>query len=516
MESVKIQVVVVGGGPAGMCAAIAAAEQGADVLIIDENDRLGGQLFKQIHKFFGASEHYAGVRGMDIAKRLWQKLQEAGVEIWLKSQVYGVFENRRLGIIHEGRHVTAEAECIILACGGMEKSAAFPGSTLPGVMGAGAAQTMTNIHRVRPGRQAVIVGSGNVGLITAYHLLQAGMHIQMVVEAASQIKGYEVHADKIRRAGVPICVGCTVVEAYGQEGLRAVAVASVDERGKEIPETRTVIDADVLCLAVGLTPMAELAWQAGCEFDYCTSLGGYVPRLSENMQTTAPGIFAAGDMAGIEEASIAMEEGTMAGIGAAVFLGHVSLESMRNKIEQTKRSLELLRMGKLQNENTERLGFGPECGGIWRTREHPVAVIRCFQEIPCNPCEQICPQRAIIIGEIVRRPLLDTDKCIGCGLCVAKCPGLAIMVISHDIKMRRAILELPYEYYPYPESGDRVNAVGRDGQFVCEAVVKKVKQREDFDGTLLISIEIPIGLSAQVRSIEYPQKRNNPEGWYDR
>lgn len=506
MKSVKKQVVVVGAGPAGMCAAIAAAEKGAEVLIADENDRPGGQLFKQIHKFFGASDHYAGVRGIEIGKRLLKKLQDTGAEIWLQSEVYGIFKNRRLGMIHKGGHITAEAERIILACGGMEKAAAFPGSTLPGVMGAGAAQTMTNIYRVRPGRRAVIMGSGNVGLITAYHLLQAGVQIQAVVEAAPQIKGYEVHAAKLRRAGVPIRTGSTVVEAYGAEGLEAVAIASVDQNRREIPGTRSVMDADVLCLAVGLTPMTELAWQVGCKLDYNASLGGYVPKLDKNMETTVRGIFAAGDITGIEEASIAMEEGTLAGIAAAVSLGCVSEKEVQEEREQIGRRLELLRIGSGRKGDQKKQVSSPDRGKIRGKLERPIAVIECFQEIPCNPCEQVCPQGAITVGDITRRPSLDPDKCIGCGLCAAKCPGLAITIISHDFKRQRAVVEIPYEYAPVPEEGTRVDAVGRDGRYLCEAVVKRVRQREGFDRTLLVSLEIPIDLSGKVRGIAYPYR----------
>ena len=159
-------VVVAGAGPAGLAAAIEAARRGARTLVVDENGKPGGQLFKQIHKFFGSHEHRAGVRGYDIGKQLLEDAAGAGVTVWLDSVIHGLFENR-VAVLQAGRQITVEAGRIILATGASENAVAFPGSTLPGVMGAGAIQTMINVHRVLPGKRIVMLGSGNVGLIVS-------------------------------------------------------------------------------------------------------------------------------------------------------------------------------------------------------------------------------------------------------------------------------------------------------------------------------------------------------------
>lgn len=319
-ENKRFDIVVVGAGPAGLAAAIEAARRGAKTLVIDENNRPGGQLFKQIHKFFGSHEHRAGVRGYEIGRQLLEDAAGAGVVVWLDSVVYGLFEDR-VAILHAGQQVTVEAGRTILATGASENAVAFPGSTLPGVMGAGAIQTMINVHRVLPGKRFVMLGSGNVGLIVSYQLLQAGADVLALVEALPSIGGYGVHAAKIRRAGVPILVGTTISRAVGRGRVEGVELADIGADGKIITGSERMLAADTVGLAVGLTPLTELAWMSGCAFVFSPRLGGHVPLHDENMRTNIESLFVAGDITGVEEASTAMEEGRLAGIAAAESLG---------------------------------------------------------------------------------------------------------------------------------------------------------------------------------------------------
>lgn len=344
----QVEIAVVGGGAAGLSAAIEAARAGSQVLLIDENERPGGQLFKQIHKFFGSEAHRAGVRGFRIGEELLVQAEEVGVETLLSTVAYGIFfedGNKKLGLIHQERAELLQAQIIILATGASENALAFPGWTLPGVMGAGAAQTLINIHRVLPGQRVLMVGAGNVGLIVAYQLLQAGAEVAAIVEAMPKIGGYGVHASKIRRAGVPILTGHTILRAEGKEGVERAVVAAVDENWQPIPGTERTFEVDTICLAVGLSPLAELAWMAGCRFAYLPELGGFVPLHNEDMESTLPGVYVAGDMAGIEEASIAMEEGRLAGIAAAQALGHIPQEEAERRKAQVRRRLADLRLG---------------------------------------------------------------------------------------------------------------------------------------------------------------------------
>ena len=315
------QVAIVGAGPAGLSAAAVLARCGARVTAYDENDRPGGQLFKQIHKFFGSGHHGAGVRGVELGRQLLAECEAAGVEICLSHTVYGIFPGGRLGVTHAGYSRIIRAEKILIATGATEKALAFPGWDLPGVMGAGAAQTMVNLNRVLPGRRIIMVGSGNVGLVVGFQLLQAGAHLAAVVEAKSQISGYAVHANKLMRAGVPILTGHTVLEARGRDSVEEVTIGRVDERYRHIPGTERTIEADTVCLAVGLTPSIELLRMANVGLTHLPPMGGYLPLHSGTLCTTNPDIYVAGDVAGIEEASTAMEEGRLAGTAIAAALG---------------------------------------------------------------------------------------------------------------------------------------------------------------------------------------------------
>ena len=329
MKTIEREIVVIGAGPAGLCAAIEAARAGAQVMLVDENSRLGGQLFKQIHKFFGSAEHMAGTRGYEIAGSLARQAADAGVEFWPDTVAYGIFKEG-VGLVRGEQGYIVKAGKTIVAAGGSEDPVAFPGSTLPGVMTAGAAQTLVNVHRVLPGRRIVILGSGNVGLILAYQLLQAGADVAAVIERAERIGGYGVHAAKIRRAGVPILTGSTVVAAEGTESLERLHVASVAADGSVVPGSEQTIEADTLCLAVGMSPLTELRWQAGADFDYIAELGGFVPLHDSRMESAVPGLYVAGDVTGVEEAPIAMEEGRLAGISAAEACGRLESAAAEN------------------------------------------------------------------------------------------------------------------------------------------------------------------------------------------
>ena len=345
MREIVTDVAIIGAGSAGLSAAYQAATAGADVLVIDENARPGGQLFKQIHKFFGSKAHQAGTRGFVIGEQLLEKVEKSGAKVMLDSLVYGLLPDKSMGVISNGVNYSVKAKKIIIASGAKENYMAFPGSTLPGVMGAGAAQTMINVNRVLPGERILMVGSGNVGLIVSYQLMQAGAEVVGIVEGAPKIGGYGVHAGKIRRAGVPIYVGHTIKRVYGKDEVEGVEIAALDEKWNMIPGTEKQFDVDTVCLAVGLNPMTELVWMVGCKFDYIPAFGGHVPLHDENMETTVPGVYVAGDVTGVEEASSAMEEGNMAGVAAAEALGYLSSEEAAEKKAEILSRLDTLRSG---------------------------------------------------------------------------------------------------------------------------------------------------------------------------
>ena len=305
---------------------------------------MGGQLIKQVHKFFGSSKNYAGIRGININKILMKEIEKYDVKILSNSTLYQVYGNK-LGIIENNNTQWITAEKIILCCGASEKSIVFPGWTLPGVMGAGGVQTLINIYRVLPGNRFLMVGSGNVGLVVAYQILQAGAEVVSLVEALPTIGGYGVHASKIRRLGIPILTSHTVLEAHGDERVEEATIIEVDKKWKPVPDSEITLDVDIICMAVGLKPNIELPLMLGCKTHYIPNLGGRVPLHNENMETTVEGIYVAGDIAGVEEVDIAIETGKLAGIDAVEKLNYIETDESTHLKKEILKNLDNLRSG---------------------------------------------------------------------------------------------------------------------------------------------------------------------------
>ncbi len=347
-EKREADIIIVGGGPAGLMAGIKAAEKGAKVILMDENPLLGGQLVKQTHKFFGKRDQFAGVRGIKIAEILEKEAKEKGVEIHLETSAIGIFqvgEKRMVAAIKKNKKLMEfYGKAVIVATGAMEKMIPFENNDLPGVYGAGAIQTLMNTYGIEPGKRVLIVGAGNVGVILAYQLLQAKVNVVAVVEAMPKVGAYFVHAAKIRRLGVPILTRHTILRAEGNGKVEHAVIAQIDEKWRPIPGTEKRLDVDVIALAVGLRPSIELLHQAGAQITYARELGGYVVRHDERMETTVRGLFVAGDSSGIEEATTAMLEGKIAGLSAALFVGKAKPDTYE-EILQAQRDLDEFRSG---------------------------------------------------------------------------------------------------------------------------------------------------------------------------
>ena len=321
----QTDIAIIGAGPAGLMAAIQAAEMGAQVLLLERANELGGQMIKQTHKFFGSREEYAGERGFEIAHKLMDQLaQLSNVTVWRNATALGYYPDGVLSVKQGDSFCLVKPKKLIVATGASEKTLAFPNNDLPGIYGAGAVQTLMNVYGVRPAERVLMVGAGNIGVIVAYQLLQAGVEVAAIIEAAPKIGAYWVHASKIQRCGVPIYTGHTIKRAYGTDRLSGVTVCQLDEKWAQIPGTERDFAVDGLCLAVGLSPLTELLWQAGCKMEFVPELGGYVPWRNADLLTTHHNIYVAGDVAGVEEASAAMVEGKLAGLAAAFALRYQS------------------------------------------------------------------------------------------------------------------------------------------------------------------------------------------------
>lgn len=468
----SVEVLIIGGGPAGLSAAKELGEQGVSVLLIDDKSKLGGKLVLQTHRFFGSKEAvFAGTRGIDIAKKLEEQVRALpSVTVWLSSTAIGIFEDHSVGVLREGsEYVLVHPQVLLVATGAREKSLTFPGNTLPGVYGAGAFQTLVNRDLVKPCQNLFIVGGGNVGLIAGYHAIQAGIHVAGLVEAAPQCGGYKVHQDKLARSGVPIYTSHTVVEALGADHIEKVVIAHLDEQFQPIPGTEKIFSCDTLLIAVGLDPVNEFTRKA---------------------QEVGLPVFAAGDAHEIAEASAAIFSGKIVGNQIAERLG-IPIESIPQewyRIEDILKS----KPGKTFAEvpYSETKGVFP--------------VLHCIQEIPCDPCASICPRNLIHVNpeDIRSLPhfLQDEQKgCTGCLRCVAVCPGLAITLVDFRKSQELAQVSLPYELLPDNlKIGDMVEVTDTDGGMLGCFPVLKVRQLPSFSGTTIVTIEVPTELATQI------------------
>jgi sarcosine oxidase, subunit alpha len=352
-----IDILIVGAGPAGMEAALQAATFGASVLLVDENQRVGGQLIKQTHKFFGSKEEKAGTRGISIAKDLEDQLCDDRfkdkIDLLLDATVFGFYEGDTkdrytFGVIsrkeYKSQLIKVVCRSVIFTVGAMENMLLFPGNDLPGVYGAGAVQTLMNVYGVKPGERVLMVGAGNVGLIVGYQLLQAGIKVDRLVEAAPIIGGYHVHAAKLRRCDVPIYTRHSIKEVFGADCVQGAVVVELDDHWNPIQGSEEIVTCDTVCLAVGLTPSTRLLEQMGVGMALVAEAGGYIALHDESMQTSVPRVYVAGDSSGIEEASTAMIEGKIAGAMAAKQLGYQQ-EKAQTAYEGFVKELKRLRAG---------------------------------------------------------------------------------------------------------------------------------------------------------------------------
>ena len=476
IETVRVPVLIIGGGPAGLSAAAELGRRGIETLLIDDKHRLGGKLVLQTHRFFGSIEAvYAGTRGIDIASRLEAEVRSCpSVRIWLRSAALAVFSDRTVGVLAGGRsYVLVAPDALLVAAGAREKNLAFPGNTLPGVYGAGAFQTLVNRDLVKPTGRLFIVGGGNVGLIAGYHALQAGIDVVGLVEALPECGGYKVHRDKLARLGVPIYTSHTVVSANGAEAVESVTVARVDGAFRPVPGTERSFDCDTLLVAVGLDPVNEFHEKAR-EFGLAS--------------------FAAGDAEEIAEASAAIFSGKIRGLEVAGALGHD--------------------VGGISPEWYRTADILKSRPGVTADEREPAAdegvfpVIHCHQEIPCDPCTGVCPSGLIEIdaSDIRRLPAFVPEKggrgCTGCEKCVAICPGLAITVVDYRKDRDFPTVAIPFEFPREAlKPGDEVVVEDTEGRDLGRVEVGAVKAVKANDRTLIVKVRVPRAFAKRVAGI---------------
>ena len=317
------ELVIIGGGPAGMSAAVSAYENGIrDILILERDEELGGILNQCIHNGFGLHRFGEELTGPEYAHRYAKLVEERGIEYKTGTMVLDVSNDKTITATNRNDGIfTIDAKAIILAMGCRERPKGalnIPGTRPAGIYSAGTAQKLVNIMGYMPGKEVVILGSGDIGLIMAHRMTLEGAKVHAVCELMPFSGGLARNIEQcLNDFDIPLKLSHTVVEIHGKERLTGVTIAKVDQNRKPIPGSEEFIKCDTLLLSVGLIPENELTESAGIELNPVTS-GAYV---DQDRQTEIPGVFACGNVLHVHDlVDFVSEEAAIAGEAAADYI----------------------------------------------------------------------------------------------------------------------------------------------------------------------------------------------------
>lgn len=315
-------VVIVGGGPAGLSAALAAKRAGAErVLILERDALLGGILNQCIHAGFGLHTFREELTGPEYAARYIEQVEGAGIDCCLDSTVIGVSSDKQITYVSPQDGLTQlQAKAIVLAMGCRERPRGalnIPGTRPAGIYSAGTAQRLMNIEGCQIGKEVVILGSGDIGLIMARRMTLEGAHVKVVAELMPYSGGLKRNIVQcLDDYGIPLKLSHTVVEIHGRERVTGVTLAQVDENRRPISGTETYYACDTLLLSVGLLPENELTLGMGA--DMCAVTNG--PRVNDRLETSVSGVFACGNVLHVHDlVDYVSEEARLAGENAAAY-----------------------------------------------------------------------------------------------------------------------------------------------------------------------------------------------------
>lgn len=328
VQTQAFDVVVIGGGPAGMAAALAAHKARARVAIVEREQHLGGILRQCIHPGFGLSHFKQELTGPEYAQRFIDQVRATDIALFLNSMVIGIDSGEPTGatavhavtLMNPSGMLQLNGRAIVLAMGCRERTRSeikIPGSRPAGVFTAGLAQRYINIENLKPGSRAVILGSGDIGLIMARRCTLEGISVEGVYELMPHVNGLRRNVKNcLDDFGIPLHLSTTVTRVIGHDRVEAVEVSQVDERLAPIPGTERIVPCDTLLLSVGLIPENELSVAAGVELDPRTR--GAV--VDQSLQTGVPGIFACGNVLHVHDlADNVTTESERAGAAAAAY-----------------------------------------------------------------------------------------------------------------------------------------------------------------------------------------------------
>jgi NADPH-dependent 2,4-dienoyl-CoA reductase/sulfur reductase-like enzyme len=473
---IESEFAIVGGGPGGIAAAIEAAKAGVNVTLLDENERLGGQIYRQLEKGFKVTD--PGVFGIDYEKGLELLSQfnslSGRIQYLNNATVWGIFQDRTLAFTHGATSSKLSFRNLLLATGAYDRPVPFPGWTLPGVFTAGGAQKLVKTERVLPGKKILLAGTGPLQLVLAYQILKAGGKIEAILEASdisiNWLKGLKgiwgnwdflkegwEYLRNIQKADVPLLRSHMILEAHGDGQVEEAVIAKVDKNWRPRPGTARQMQVDTICLGYGLVSTTEVALLAECDHTYDLSLGGFIPVRNENLETTVPGIYAVGDGAGVAGSKVAIEEGLIAGVSVARSLGYTSdADTKKYKRGFQKRLDKLNRFRKVLDE------MSMPRAGLYELAKDDTIVCRC-EEITLREIKDAMADGATHTKDIKRMTRVGMGPCEGrmCG------PALIEMMRCQPNAHSDALECLPPRPSIKPIPLGALAASGREDTTIC-------------------------------------------------
>ncbi|WP_300921086.1 NAD(P)/FAD-dependent oxidoreductase [uncultured Dubosiella sp.] len=322
MEFDKKQLVVIGGGPAGLAAASAAKKAGLDdIVILERDERLGGILNQCIHNGFGLHTFHEELTGPEYAQRFIDEVKDLGIDCLLNTMVLDLDADKKVTFVNENGLQTIQADSIVLAMGCRERPRGalnIPGYRPAGIYSAGTAQKLVNIDGLMPGRNVVILGSGDIGLIMARRMSLEGAKVHVVAELMPYSGGLKRNIVQcLDDFGIPLKLSHTIVDIKGKERVERVVLTQVDENRRPVAGTEVEYPCDTLLLSCGLIPENELSKKAHIKMNTVTN----GPLVNESLETSVPGVFACGNVLHVHDlVDFVSQEAAVAGRRAAQYV----------------------------------------------------------------------------------------------------------------------------------------------------------------------------------------------------